>query len=227
MNKYDKHIETLLQLFMQGESTLEQERELSDYFASSESIPEQWEPYREMMAYFDAGMPIEAPAKPRGKISRSLWALVAAAAVAAIVVMVVPHLGNDSSTKKTDPIVAKLDSVIIPQVIDSPLVTYPEPIIAKAKKKKIKETVTEPLKPQVTPTRKATGSSKPAVESKDIEREQGEMEQAQQELMADKYIIEQEREEVINEQYTTRAQLYRVQQTISNENPQLIQVVFK
>ena len=58
-------------------------------------------------------------------------------------------------------------------------------------------------------------------------REQGEMELAQQELMADKLIIEQERQEILSEQYAGRVQAYQAQQAIANENPQFIQVVFK
>jgi len=60
-----------------------------------------------------------------------------------------------------------------------------------------------------------------------MEREQGEMEQAQQELMADKYIIEQERQEILEEQYSGRVQAYQARQAFNNENPQFIQVVFK
>ena len=61
----------------------------------------------------------------------------------------------------------------------------------------------------------------------EMEREQGEIEQAQQELLADKFMIEQERQEILEEQYVGRAQAYQAQQAIANENPQFIQVVFK
>ena len=60
-----------------------------------------------------------------------------------------------------------------------------------------------------------------------MEREQGEIELAQQELMADRFIIEQERQEILEEQYAGRVQAHRVQQAFTNENPQFIQVVFK
>ena len=61
----------------------------------------------------------------------------------------------------------------------------------------------------------------------DVERAQGDIEQAQQELMADILIIEQEQQEVIREQYASRAQVYQAQQAVANEAPQFIQVVFK
>ena len=45
--------------------------------------------------------------------------------------------------------------------------------------------------------------------------------------MADKYIVEQERQEILNEQYNSRSQAYQAQLAVQNENPQFIQVVFK
>ena len=82
MNNDKKHIESLLDLFMQGKTTLEQESELKRFFATAHDIPKEWEPYREMMAYFDNGMPIATESMPRRNIARPVWA-VAAAAVAA------------------------------------------------------------------------------------------------------------------------------------------------
>ena len=50
---------------------------------------------------------------------------------------------------------------------------------------------------------------------------------AQQELMADKLMVEQERQEVLAEQYNSRAQAYRAKLAVSNDDPHFIQVVFK
>ena len=61
MKNHETHIETLLELFMQGETSLEQEQELSEFFANSTSIPEEWEAFKGMFAYFDAGMPYLNP----------------------------------------------------------------------------------------------------------------------------------------------------------------------
>lgn len=244
MNNNEKHIESLLNLFMQGETTLEQERELRRFFASTRNIPQQWEPYREMMAYFDDGMPIEAEPSKRRKLARPVWLMATAAAVAAIVIMVVPKKNSTPyiEPSKSHPLVtAKNDTI---EIIEPTQAKHLRPIIAKVEPKETvkvnkKETVREegeksvdniPRKPERVlkkHTPRHETSPKVPLNAVEMEREQGEMEQAQQELMADKYIIEQERQEILEEQYSGRVQAYQARQAFNNENPQFIQVVFK
>lgn len=228
MNNNEKHIASLLNLFMQGETTLEQERELRQYFASTHEIPQEWEPYKEMMAYFDDGMPIATESTTKRNIARPMWAIVAAAIVA-IIFMVVPNLKREvepkvSTTIPPDPVViADVDTAKIHDTIAAPFVAAPKPIVAKVEKKAdIKEEAS--VKKQ---KHRNVSLPKAHLDSVEIEREQGEMELAQQELMADKLIIEQERQEILSEQYAGRVQAYQAQQAIANENPQFIQVVFK
>lgn len=216
MKNHDPHIESLLEQFMLGETTLEQERELSKYFADSSSIPEDWNAYKEMFAYFDAGMPLMEK-KPKWNITRPLWALVAVAAIAAIVIMVAPHFQRPSTNKQTTipkSITAENDNKTTPDTIVKPEPTPKTPLIAKQEYKTPKE------KDKII-------NHHTTLDSIEIEREKGEVEQTQQELMADKFIIEQERQEILDEQYASRAQAYQVQQALQNETPQLIQVVFK
>ena len=60
--QYSNHqIDELLERFMQGETSLDEEQLLADYFRSADNIPPQWEPYRTMFRYFDEGMPLELP----------------------------------------------------------------------------------------------------------------------------------------------------------------------
>lgn len=222
MNNDEKHIESLLYLFMQGETTLEQEQELKHYFSGSHAIPEEWESYREMMAYFDAGMPIETESNFKPKVARHVWTLAAAAAVAAIIIMVVPHLSR--SPKATQAITSDDNTAKTHRAIDS---TSSSPIIAKAEKMDITLNPPEPAAHKIKQKHKNAASHIAPLNAIEMEREQGEMEQAQQELMADKYIIEQERQEILDEQYSGRAQAYQAQQAFNNENPQFIPVVFK
>lgn len=228
MNNNEKHIESLLNLFMQGETTLEQERELRQFFASTHEIPQEWEPYKEMMAYFDDGMPIATAPTTKRNIARPVWVIVAAA-IAAIIFMVVPNLKREVEPKVSTPlppgpvVIADVDTVKIHDTIAAPVVAAPKPIVAKVEKK-------ADIKEEASVKKQKHGnvsSPKAHLDPVEIEREQGEMELAQQELMADKLIIEQERQEVLNEQYLGRAQAYQAQQAIANENPQFIQVVFK
>ncbi len=217
MRNHDPHIESLLEKFMQGETSLEQERELNEYFANSTSIPKEWEVYREMFAYFDAGMPIEVE-KRKHHIARPLWAL-AAAAIATIAIIVAQHLERSNSNDKTNiikPITAENENAnsTLPDTIIIQEQAQPSHIVAIQECKSIKE-------------RPHTSSLHATIDSMEIEREQGEVEQAQQELMADKLIIEQERQEALNEQYLTRTQAHQAQLAVQNESPQFTQVVFK
>ena len=228
MNNNEKHIESLLNLFMQGETTLEQERELRQFFASTHEIPQEWEPYKEMMAYFDDGMPIATAPTTKRNIARPVWVIVAAA-IAAIIFMVVPNLKREVEPKVSTPlppgpvVIANVDTAKIHETIAAPVVAAPKPIVAKVEKKaEIKEDSS--VKKQ---KHRNVSLPKAHLDPMEIEREQGEMELAQQELMADKLIIEQERQEILSEQYAGRVQAYQAQQAIANENPQFIQVVFK
>lgn len=91
MNNEKEHISNLLERFMNGESTLAEEELLSRYFATHE-VDAEWEPYKQMFAYFDSGMADEAqPAAakdaeqaPQRKVVRFRWLRVAAAAVVAL-----------------------------------------------------------------------------------------------------------------------------------------------
>ena len=56
MKRYtQQHIQDLLDKFMNGLTTLEEEAALGDYFRTHE-VPEEWEDYRQMFGYFDRGM---------------------------------------------------------------------------------------------------------------------------------------------------------------------------
>ena len=91
MNNEKEHISNLLERFMNGESTLAEEELLSRYFATHE-VDAEWEPYKQMFAYFDSGMADEAqPAAakeaeqaPQPNVVRLRWLRVAAVAVVAL-----------------------------------------------------------------------------------------------------------------------------------------------
>ena len=51
-----KYIARLLDRFLQGDSTLEEEQILADYFRSAADLPTEWEDFRTMFHYFDQGM---------------------------------------------------------------------------------------------------------------------------------------------------------------------------
>ena len=53
---HQKYIARLLDRFLQGDSTLEEEQILADYFRSAADLPTEWEDFRTMFRYFDQGM---------------------------------------------------------------------------------------------------------------------------------------------------------------------------
>lgn len=99
---------------MQGLTSIEEEEQISQWFAVHTDVSDDLKPYQQMFAYFDKGMPIdeqmpidkqipveEEIRKPLRNHSRlrPLWCLLAAAAVALLVVMTWPaQNGNSTAT---------------------------------------------------------------------------------------------------------------------------------
>lgn len=106
--KYNKeYIEQLLRRFIDGETTEQEEQFLAEYFSTSDSIPEEWETYREMFASFSTDaydfteeeligakrptptLPVrEGDLIPQKHRIIKMWPWLAAACVAALMVVV-------------------------------------------------------------------------------------------------------------------------------------------
>ena len=71
---YDKqYIEQLLNRFLEGESTIAEEEILARYFATH-TVDSEWEPYKQMFAYFESGMSAyNAPGAASTNIVRVNW----------------------------------------------------------------------------------------------------------------------------------------------------------
>ena len=111
MKRYtQQHIQDLLDKFMNGLTTLEEEAALADYFRTHE-VPEEWDDYRQMFGYFDRGMEGElitpqVQEQPFMRLmGRRWWGIAAAAAITAVIVATVV-LHNPAST--TQPVVAEV-----------------------------------------------------------------------------------------------------------------------
>lgn len=102
----EKNIRQLIGRFMQGLTSIEEEEQISQWFAVHTDVSDDLKPYQQMFAYFDKGMPIDEqmpidkqmsveeeirkPLRDRLRL-RPLWCfLAAAAAVALLVVMTWP-----------------------------------------------------------------------------------------------------------------------------------------
>lgn len=115
MIKYtDEYIERLLDRFMNGESSLEEEAQLGEYFRT-QTVRKEWETYREMFEYFDGGMEetsrnitdaqadASEPAikktyarKAGRNVSMMLWRYIAIAASVAFVLVMI-HTRDDKA----------------------------------------------------------------------------------------------------------------------------------
>lgn len=80
------HIDNLLQRFFEGTTSLDEERELQEYFQTADQLPESHKPYREMFAWYASGMP--EPLSKRPKLLRSWLRPIAAAAVLAAITVI-------------------------------------------------------------------------------------------------------------------------------------------
>ena len=83
----EQHIARLLERFMDGLTTIEEEDMLARYFRSHD-VPAEWVPYKQMFAYFDQGMPAGQPAVLSGRGHRVRHVAVALLGVAAAVVAI-------------------------------------------------------------------------------------------------------------------------------------------
>lgn len=120
----EKNIRQLIGRFMQGLTSIEEEEQISQWFAVHTDVSDDLKPYQQMFAYFDKGMPIDEqmpidkgmsidkqlsedkqiPVEEEIRKSlrnhsrlRPLWCLLAAAAVALLVVMTWPARNGDST----------------------------------------------------------------------------------------------------------------------------------
>jgi hypothetical protein len=101
MIRYTKeYIQSLLDKYMDGTTTLEEEDILASYFRGN-NIPQEWEDYRQLFEEIEA-------MKPQPKSDRRWigWSIAAAAIVAGILYLALPH----SQTEPAQPLVAQTDT---------------------------------------------------------------------------------------------------------------------
>ena len=122
MKRYSQQqIKALLDKFMDGQTTVEEEAQLADYFRSAD-VPTEWEDYRVMFDYFDSGMenglvPVERPRPTLTRLmGRRWWGIAAAACItAAIVVTAVLHRPETIVQPETPPVTdQRIDTIVTP-----------------------------------------------------------------------------------------------------------------
>lgn len=135
MNEKEKDIRLLLDRFMAGETSLEEEALLGEWFRQHPDVSDDLKEYRMMFGYFDEGMPLNheaekhvADAHPKAKARmRRLWLPIGmAASIALLFVLAIPRIGQQTGLQigqqpghQDDSKMAQLDGRTTPEDADS------------------------------------------------------------------------------------------------------------
>ena len=184
MKRYTKeYVEKLLDKFMDGTSTLEEEDILAQYFQHQE-VPREWEEYRLLFQEIDAMKPVQAEIveiNPENRWKRWMGWGVAAAVVAGILYFAVPS----KPIEPTAPLTAKVDTVT----------TVVQPEIRTS------ETKTDTISPRKTPVQSPKRSRrKPRPTMLDHDKAYVLMAQAEQGAREVEHQLAQCEEEIIRAQ---------------------------
>ena len=133
MIQYTKeYIARLLDRYMDGTSTLDEEDILAQYFRG-DNIPEEWACYKEMFSEIeamkpeaDAAQPAAAEEPTHGRRRWMIWSVAAAAAVAGIIYLAAP--GNKADFQTAAPLTAQADTTAVEQSVEPVIQSQPETV---------------------------------------------------------------------------------------------------
>ena len=130
MNEKEKDIRLLLNWFMAGETTLEEEALLGEWFRQHPDVSDDLKEYQLMFGYFDEGMPLDYEAEERVEDAhpktkarmRRLWLPIGmAASIALLFVIAIPRIGQQIG-HQADSKMAQLDGRTTHEDVDSAVV---------------------------------------------------------------------------------------------------------
>ena len=130
MNEKEKDIRLLLDRFMAGETSLEEEALLGEWFRQHPDVSDDLKEYQLMFGYFDEGMPLDHEAEkrvenahPKAKARmRRLWLPIGmAASIALLFVIAIPRIGQQTGYRD-DSKMAQLDDRTTQEDADSAVV---------------------------------------------------------------------------------------------------------
>lgn len=174
MIQYTKaFIQSLLDKYMEGTTTLEEEDILHQYFTRGD-VPAEWEDYRMLFAEIDGMRPTEKP-------SHRWWSWRIAAAVMAVLVVFAVTQRPQENQPKSDVTaqVEEKDSVTIPKAVE----TRPDSTLPKHQQQAPSSTKRRLRKPQPTMTDYDKAYALMAEAAKEQQQAEQEMDQAQQEIL--------------------------------------------
>ena len=130
MNEKEKDIRLLLNWFMAGETTLEEEALLGEWFRQHPDVSDDLKEYQMMFGYFDEGMPLDheveehvEKAHPKAKARmRRLWLpLSLAASIALLIGFAIPWVGRQTG-HQDDSKMAQLEGRTTQEDVDTAVV---------------------------------------------------------------------------------------------------------
>ena len=130
MNEKEKDIRLLLDRFMVGETSLEEEALIGEWFRKHPDVSDDLKEYQMMFGYFDEGMPLDHEAEehvenahPKAKARmRRLWLpLSLAASIALLFVIAIPRIGQQAG-HQDDSKMAQFEGRTPPEDVDSAVV---------------------------------------------------------------------------------------------------------
>ena len=130
MNEKEKDIRLLLDRFMAGETSLEEEALIGEWFRQHPDVSDDLKEYQLMFGYFDEGMPLDYEAEnhvenahPKAKSRmRRLWLpLSLAASIALLIGFAIPWVGRQTG-HQDDSKMAQLDGSTVQDDADSAVV---------------------------------------------------------------------------------------------------------
>ena len=130
MNEKEKDIRLLLDRFMAGETSLEEETLLGEWFRQHPDVSDDLKEYQLMFGYFDEGMPLDheveehvenAHPKAKARMPRLWLPIGMAASIALLLVIAIPRIGQQTGYRD-DSKMAQLDGRTTHEDVDSAVV---------------------------------------------------------------------------------------------------------
>ena len=130
MNEKEKDIRLLLDRFMAGETSLEEEALLGEWFRQHPDVSDDLKEYQLMFGYFDEGMPLDyeaenhvedAQLKTKARMRRLWLPLSLAASIALLIGFAIPWVGRQTG-HRDDSKMAQLDGRTTQEDVDSAVV---------------------------------------------------------------------------------------------------------
>ena len=118
MKRYSQHqIKALLDKFMDGQTTVEEEAMLAEFFRSGD-VPAEWEDYRLMFDYFDRDMegdlvPVEQPRPSLIRLMGRRWWGIAAAACITVAIVATVMLHHPATVPEMPPVASNETAPIV------------------------------------------------------------------------------------------------------------------